>query len=118
MAWKIVRLELASNGEFPRGSVGRSYLIRLPLTKGGMIDDAQLGREPDRATVRRFWASEPDATGYFSRDLSGYAIRGDGDGSAQTRLVQFNDDEIRLGDQVMMKEPDGTQMSFRVASVG
>jgi len=117
MSWKIVRLELASSGEFPRGSVGRSYLIRLPLTNCGSIDDAQLGREPDRATVRRFWASEPDRTGYFMRAPSGYAIEVDDANFAYTRQVRFNDNEIRLGNSVMMTEPDGSELSFRVASV-
>lgn len=118
MSWKIIRLELASSGEFPRGSVGRSYLIRVPLTNGGAIDDAQLGSEPDLATVRRYWASEPDTTGYFMRDPSGYAIKADTSGSNFTRLVQFLDDAIRLGGRVMMTEPDGSEMSFRVAAVG
>ena len=37
MKWKVIRLELASNWEFPKGSAGRSYLIRLPLTDDGAI---------------------------------------------------------------------------------
>ena len=118
MSWKIIRLELASSGDFPRGSVGRSYLIRLPLTNGGAIDDAQLGLEPDRATVRRFWASEPDRTGQFMRDPTGYAIKDESGGLGLTRFVQFLDDAIHLGGQVMMTEPDGSEMSFRVAAVG
>jgi len=118
MSWKVIRLELASSGEFPRGSVGRSYLIRVPLTNGGSIDDAQLGSDPNSATVRRFWTSEPDRTGYFTRDSSGYAIKDDSGGSAITRLVQFFDDAIRLGGRVLMTEPDGSELSFRVAAVG
>ena len=117
MSWKIIRLELASSGEFPRGSVGRSYLIRLPLTNCGSIDDTQLGRDPDLATVRRFWASEPDSTGYFMRDMAGYAIKADTSGSSLTRLVQFLDGAILPGGHVMMTEPDGSEMSFRVAAV-
>ena len=118
MSWKIIRLELASSGEFPRGSVGRSYLIRLPLTNGGSIDDAQLGREPELATVRRYWASEPDSTGYFMRDPSGYAIKADQSASSLTRMVQFLDSAIHPGGHDMMTEPDGSEMSFRVAAVG
>lgn len=117
MVWKVVRLELASSGEFPRGSVGRSYLIRLPLTNGGSIDDDQLGAQPDRATVRRFWANEPDISGYFTREVAGYAIRDDGGGPGHTRFVGFGDQAIHLGDQVLMTEPDGSQLAFRVASV-
>jgi hypothetical protein len=116
MTWKIIRLELAASGEFPRGSVGRSYLIRLPLTNGGSIDDVQLGSNPKRATVRRFWTSEPDCTGYITRNSSGYAIKGDG-GSGITRHVQFLDDAIHPGGRVTVTEPDGSAMSFRVAAV-
>ena len=118
MSWKIIRLELASSGEFPRGSVGRSYLIRLPLTQSGAIDDAQLGLEPGQATVRRFWASEPDRTGQFMRDPTGYTIRDESGGRGLTRLVQFVDGAIHLGDHVRMTEPDGSELSFRVAAVG
>jgi len=117
MSWKIIRLELASSGEFPRGSVGRSYLIRLPLTNGGSIDDIQLGSNPNRATVRRYWTSEPDRTGYFTRNSTGYAIRDEAGSSGITRHVQFLDDAIHPGACVMMTEPDGREMSFRVAAV-
>lgn len=118
MSWKIIRLELASSPEFPRGSVGRSYLIRMPLTNDGSIDDAQLGLEPGGATVRRFWASEPDTTGYFLRNPSGYSIAAEERGSSGSRLVQFLDGAIHPGSRVMMTEPDGSKMSFRVAGVG
>ena len=118
MPWRIVRLELASSRDFPKGSVGRSYLIRLPLTSRGAIDDAELRLEPSRATVRRFWASEPDATGYFLRDPSGYSIKAEGNGSGLSRIVQFAEDAVRLGGEVMMTEPDGSKMAFRVANVG
>jgi hypothetical protein len=117
MSWKIIRLELAYSGEFPRGSVGRSYLIRLPLTNGGSIDDDQLGSNPKRATVRRFWASEPDSTGYITRNSSGYAIKDDGGSSDITRHVQFLDKAVHPGGRVMLTEPDGSEMSFRVAAV-
>lgn len=115
MGWKLVRLELASSGEFPRGSVGRSYLIRLPLTHGGSIDDALLGQQPDRATVRRHWTNEPDSAGYFARIAAGYAIKADG--GAKARLVRFNDAGVAPGSIAVMTEPDGSEMSFRIASI-
>ena len=118
MPWKTVRLELASCREFPRGSVGRSYLIRLPLTADGAIDDSLLDADPDGATARRFWASEPDAAGYFRLDRAGYAIMEDNGNSGCTRPIQFLDGVIHQGDLVLMIEPDGSQLSLRVASVG
>jgi len=115
MAWRLVRLELASSGDYPRGSVGRSYLIRLPLTHGGSIDDVQLRQQPNRATVRRHWANEPDSAGYFARIAAGYAIKADG--VDDSRLLRFNDSGIEPGALAVMTEPDGSEMSFRIASI-
>ena len=73
MTWKVIRLELASSWEFPRGSAGRSYLIRLPLTDEGAIDTATLASQPARATVRRYWANEADMIGNLVPTPQGYA---------------------------------------------
>ena len=75
MNWKVMRLELASNEEFPRGSAGRTYLLRVPLTDEGEIDADVLDDEPDRAIVRRYWANEADKVGYLVRTPSGLVIR-------------------------------------------
>ena len=68
MTWKSVRLELAKTREFPNGSASRAYLLRLPLTDDGRIDEVALEELPDQATVRRLWPSEADVSGHLVRD--------------------------------------------------
>jgi hypothetical protein len=65
--WNVVRLELARTPEFPGGSASRAFMLRVPLNKEGLIDEASLARRPAMATVRRFWPNEPDQTGYVVR---------------------------------------------------
>ena len=127
MKWKVIRLELASSWEFPRGSVGRSYLIRLPLTEDGAIDNATLETEPGHATVRRHWSNEADMLGYLVRTPMGYVIRYDtndarrssskANGANDQRLLQFGADAIAVGEQIFVTEPDGSELRFRVAGM-
>jgi len=129
MKWKVIRLELASSREFPRGSAGRSYLIRLPLTEAGAIDTATLKSQPSRATVRRYWPNEADMLGYLEHTPLGYAIRYEINGGTKLscsseasrhsdmRPFQFGADEIKVGEQIILTEPDGRQLRFRIASL-
>ncbi|HXG80923.1 MAG TPA: hypothetical protein VNJ05_03895, partial [Sphingomicrobium sp.] len=119
MTWKMIRLELASSWQFPRGSAGRSYLIRLPLTDDGVIDRAALESQPDRATVRRYWPNQADMVGHLLRTATGYAIQyemngaGGGIGGAAPNgrpgdgLFQFGADAIKIGEEILLTEPDG-----------
>ena len=128
MKWKVVRLELASSWQFPRGSAGRSYLIRLPLTDEGAIDTPALESQPARATVRRYWPNEADMVGYLVHTPMGYAIHYEMNGAKLTggtpttgnscgRLFQFGADAIRIGEELFLTEPDGHQARFRIASL-
>ena len=123
MKWKVIRLELASSWEFPRGSAGRSYLIRLPLTDEGAIDTTTLEPQPARATVRRHWPNQADMLGYLVHTPMGYAIRYEtngravADGDCQPALFQFGADSVRVGEQIFLAEPDGRQLRFRITSL-
>jgi hypothetical protein len=128
MKWKMIRLELASSWEFPRGSAGRSYLIRLPLAEDGAIDMATLEQQPARATVRRHWPNQADMLGYLVRTPMGFAIRYEANGeclkaSAESNrtsdppLLQFGAEAIRPGEQIFLTEPDGSKLRFRVAGL-
>ena len=128
MKWKVIRLELASSWQFPRGSAGRSYLIRLPLTDDGAIDTAALESQPTRATVRRYWPNEADMVGYLVHTPMGYAIRyemnetklnggSQSNGNSDQRLFQFGAEAIRIGEEMFLTEPDGHQARFRIASL-
>lgn len=117
MKWKVARLELASNGEFPRGSAGRTYLIRLPLANGGAIDMARLQAEPGRATVRRYWPNEADMIGHIVPTPSGLAIRYSPTNGGKSQLFRFGADSIQEGSEVMLTDLDGRELPFRIAAL-
>lgn len=119
MKWKVIRLELASSWEFPRGSAGRTYLIRLPLNEDGAIDAGTLDAQPARATVRRYWANQADKLGYLVRTPAGYAIRYEarGHGESDPQLFSFNAEAFEVGAQIALTELDGRELQFRVASL-
>jgi hypothetical protein len=128
MKWKVIRLELASNWEFPRGSAGRSYLIRLPLNEDGAIDTDTLESQPARATVRRYWPNQADMVGYLVHTPMGYAIRyeingtklnggAQANGNSDQRLFQFGADDFKIGQEIFLTEPDGHQARFRIAGM-
>jgi len=128
MKWKVIRLELASSWQFPRGSAGRSYLVRLPLTDEGAIDREALEAQPSRATVRRYWPNEADMVGQLVHTPMGYAIQYEmngvhGNGSSATnghsdqRLFQFGADAVKVGEEIFLTEPSGYDVRYRVASL-
>ena len=127
MKWKVIRLELASSWEFPRGSAGRSYLIRLPLTDEGCIDTTMLEQQPAHATVRRHWPNQADMVGRLIRTPLGFAIQYENvpaavnggpatNGHCDPQLFQFGAEAIRGGDEIVLTEPDGYQGRYRVAN--
>ena len=116
MSWNTIRLELARTREFPTGSAGRAFLLRLPLRDDGSIDDAEVANRPSRATVRRYWASEPDSSGRIVRCLSGWECRC-GQRGREALAFHLPSQPLRLGEQVVMTDPDGRQLPFRVANM-
>lgn len=113
--WKNIRLELARSAGFPAGSVSRGYLIRLPLDDSDLIDMAALEQSPHRATVRRYWSTEPDEAGLVHRTGGGrWTMRCDG---TPDRLLLVDDRPIRLGNTLSVLEPNGDLLAFNVASI-
>ena len=115
-AWHLIRLELARTHDFPAGSPGRSYLIRLPLSDDGLIDEAAREADPARATVRRFWPNEPDQSGHVLKSNSGwvfsYAV-GEGD---DEDIAHLENHPIRAGEYLTLTDPNGTRHPFHVVS--
>ena len=112
MNWSTIRLELAGTGDFPAGSVSRVYLIRVPLNDVGSIDEAGLAEAPHRATVRRFWSTEPDEKGRLVRVNGHWALRCDGKAD---RLLST--EAFRMGREVAVVGSNGVPLPFRVASI-
>ena len=117
MSWKFIRLELARTPDFPEGSASRSYLLRLPLDEQGTVDGGTLEQEPGRATVRRFWPSEPDMTGYVIRTPTGWAFSYEPGEADDERLFHLETHPFTIGGYVTVTEPDGRRLPFRVASL-
>ncbi len=117
MPWKVVCLELAASSEFPRGSAGRSYLIRLPLDDDGILDLVTLEAEPARATVRRFWSNQPDMHGAVVRTPSGLAIEYEARGDERPPASILDANRFQIGDKVVMTGPRGNYRNFRVVGL-
>lgn len=115
MSWKSIRLELARTGAFPAGSVSRAFLLRLPLTDTGAIDWDQVSTHPSRATVRRFWGSEPDRRGIIKRNDKGWAVKESLNGGGS--MFQMRPQPIRLGEEVEVTLADGDSLPFKVARI-
>jgi len=111
--WKTIRLELDHTGEFPAGSVSRGYLIRLPLNDADQVDEAAFVQKPHRATVRRYWSTDPDEAGQILRSGGDWAMLCNG---RPARILEL-DAPLRLGQQISVTEPDGATLPFRVASI-
>ncbi len=117
MSWKSLRLELARTREFPNGSPNHLYLLHLPLDASGIVDEAALGREPNRALVRRSWPDEPDISGYVVRTPRGWVLSYR-PGEEDDEIV-FHLETHRLvpGEYITLTDPDGDQLPFRVMSI-
>ena len=114
MTWKTIRLELSRTSTFPNGSAGRAYLIRAPLDEHGSIDPVAVKQNPTEATVRRFWAAEPDQYGQVELANGRWVFRMNGVGETIGRL---GPEPIQLHDQITVEDADGTVLPFRVVSI-
>ena len=117
MNWKSIRLELARTQEFPEGSASRAYLVRLPVNDNGIIDEDALRAAPQLATVRRFWPSEPDMSGYVIRTQKGWALsyrKGEEDDET---IFHLETHRILPGEYITLREPDGKQLPYRITSL-
>jgi hypothetical protein len=112
MSWSTIRLELAGTRDFPSGSVSRGYLIRVPLSDNGSIDEVGLAEAPHKATVRRFWSTEPDESGRVVAVNGHWTLQCNGN---PDRLLSTK--SLKLGEEVAVIDVDGGRLPFRVASI-
>ena len=117
MNWNNIRLELACGPQYPQGSPNRCYLLHLPLEASGMIDEDKVRAAPMRATVRRFWPSQPDLRGYVVKMPNGWAFIYEPRGDRDETIFHFEADLMRIGECISLTEPDGARLPFRVTSV-
>lgn len=112
--WRKIRLELARTSAFPTGSVSRGYLILLPLDGEGRVDSVALAARPHRASVQRYWSTEPDESGSVEPVEGGLAMRCNGD---LERTLLLDGMPFRLGEQISVVEIGGETLPFTVASI-
>lgn len=117
MNWSNIRLELACASQFPCGSPHRCYLLHVPLEAGGLIDEMLVGAAPKRATVRRFWPSQPDLRGQVVKTAEGWAFAYEPRDEGDEMLFGMDVNPIRVGECITVTEPDGEKLPFRVTAV-
>ena len=87
-----------------------------PVVAAPIIDEAEVAQRPSRATVRRFWASEPDCSGRITRRDDGWDLRCT---EQHNNGFHFHlpPQKILPGGQIVMATPDGTELTFRVSDM-
>ena len=117
MTWSNIRLELARALQFPQGSPHRCYLLHLPLEASGLINEDMVRAFPKRATVRRFWPSQPDMRGYVVKLLEGWAFAYESWDEGDENLFRLDAHPMRIGECITLTEPDGERLPFRITDV-
>ena len=113
-AWKNIRLELSRTAGFPFGSVSRAYLLKLPLDDEDRVDRDAVRLEPDRATVRRHWASEPDQRGKIQPADDEFELVCEG---VPKRVLKLDGQAVRLGQQLSIVDDEGRALPFLITSI-
>ena len=118
---KRIRLELARDAEFPKGSARHGYEFVAPLREDGHIDTDRFASVKDRCRVVRFWGDEEHETGHLvRRGASGFAFhyKEAGDVHVEDEAgYRFTSHSFRPGEYVSIKEDDDELRTFRVARV-
>ena len=116
MIWKTIRLELASDAQFLTGSASRAFLLHLPVDDHGAIDADAIRRSPTHATVRRFWASEPDQAGHVECAHDVFIVRC-GQSRTPETILHLGRGPLRTGSLITVRDEQGAPLLFRVASM-
>lgn len=117
MTYRTIRLEIARNPDFPRGSSEHGYELHAPLTADGHLD-AEVWRSARlTATVRRFWRGQPDRTGELIHTRQGWAFSYEPGEADDERLFRLDRHLFRPGEYVTVTEPSGDSHTFRVTSI-
>lgn len=110
-------MELAYAPQFPQGSPHRCYLLHLPLEASGLIDVEMVRASPRRATVRRFWPSQPDRRGYVIKMPKGWAFTYESREVGDETVFRLDANPMRIGECITVTEPDGERLPFRVTDI-
>jgi hypothetical protein len=118
MSWMRIRLDLARSRDFPDGSARHGYEFVLPLDTEGKLDRAAYDKSPPLATVHRYWAGEGDSHGLIQRSGRGKWVFSFDPGEGEAEAVPHLQDHLfRPGEYLGVREPDGSEHTFRVVLV-
>ena len=119
----MVTLVVAAGPGFPQGSPDHRYEIEAVLTPGGHLDAEAWTAAPGPWRARRSWPGSPvlDGDVQFDADTESWSIRLAPDARAASdaplHAVIRNAGQLRPGEYVTIREPDGVEFSYRVVSV-
>ncbi|TCZ54273.1 hypothetical protein [Roseicella aquatilis] len=119
----VVTLVVAAGPGFPQGSPDRRYELSVVLTPGGQLDPEAWAADPTPWPARRIWPGAPSREGdvQFDADTGCWSVRlapapGEAtEAAAQAQLM--NTGQLRPGEYVTIREPDGSEFSYRVVAV-
>ena len=119
----MVTLVVAAGPGFPQGSPIHRYEITTELTPGGHLDAAAWLAGPAPWPARRIWPGAPARDGdvHYDADTESWSIRlfpaeaAAGDAPLHARI--HNAGQMRPGEYVTIREPEGAEFSYRVVSV-
>jgi len=118
MTWMRIRLELARDPNFPEGSHRHGYEFILPLDRAGRLDAETYRKTPELCTVRRFWDGSDDLVGtlhHAGRERWTFSYHlGEMD---EEPIPHFANHRFREGEYLAVREPDGSEHTFRIALV-
>lgn len=87
--------------------------MKLPLNADGVIDAQSMVSNPRRATVCRFWPSEPDQWGYALLESGSLRLLS----GQHRRYLTFAKDRLAVGGRARILFPDGEWEEFRICSI-
>src|SRR3546814_17972132 len=118
MSWTTIRLELARTPAFASGSAARSYVLRLPLGSGGLIDEREYRIHPELATARRFWPNEPDRHGTLLHTGNGWAFSYDQGAVDDEKIYRLDAPALQPGAYLTLHGTHAACLPFVVQGVG
>lgn len=116
---KQIIMDLAREPGHPHGDAQHGYLLHLPLTDDGRIDEVEFEQRRNICTVRRFRPGEAPRDGRVNRSRQDewsfdYDDRQDFDDEHGFRL---GEERFVPGEYVSIREDDGVMHTFQVISV-
>ena len=119
----LVTLVMANGPGFPQGSAAHRYELDVALTPGGYLDDEAWRADPRIWPATRAWPGGPPRQGDVQWDdetgwsLSIYPADGQQVDAPRHALMRHVG-QLRPGEYVTLREPEGIEYSYRVVSVG